>query len=150
MQGDLQNRLFFICDGGVLKWFFLAVLYSRQKETTMHELLGRVCLQHGTSRRCFVISSIVSIAVLQGTSKTFWHLELDKNMVYPVLSRAAVSQSQGFISVRSFLQKSPKAWRQKPEAVSKHKHPGSALWQYFASTTGRSCHFLFPCKVHAQ
>lgn len=68
----------------------------------MHELLGRVCLQHGTSRCCFVISSIVSIAVLQGPSKTFWHLELDKNMVYPVLSRAAVSQSQGFISVRSF------------------------------------------------
>lgn len=46
-----------------------------------------------------LISSIVSIAVLQGPSKTFWHRELNKNMVYPVLSWAAVSQSQGFISV---------------------------------------------------
>lgn len=37
MQGDLQNRLFFSFDDGVLPFFFLAVLVRKAEETTKHK-----------------------------------------------------------------------------------------------------------------
>lgn len=60
------------------------------------------------SRCCFIISSIVTIALLQGFRKAFWHLEFDINMVCPVLSYPYLRESRFyFVKVRDFEQNLP-------------------------------------------